>query len=284
VTAGQTGTSGCTASYDSGTVVTLQATAAEGSSFGGWGADAAGCGTTPSCNVAMDAAHSVVAVFNSAAQAQITTSNWRPDPDFGTDGAVIWTVEVQNPTDQTLHQVRVDFSTRDQTGKILASDFTFLGPIPPGETRAAESFADYLGSEATADFQITDVEVGTGENPLAGVEITSSNWRADPDFGIDGAIIWTVEVLNTTDHSISGVRIDFSTFDGSGKILTADFTFVDSIPAGGTRTAQSFADYFGTEASVKFQVGDVGPPATMRARLRGRCCAPKPPGDRELLE
>jgi pimeloyl-ACP methyl ester carboxylesterase len=52
----------CSASFTSGTVVTLTASAGAGSTFAGW--SGAGCSGTGSCTVTMDAAQSVTATFN----------------------------------------------------------------------------------------------------------------------------------------------------------------------------------------------------------------------------
>jgi len=65
----------CSASYASGTSVTLTAAAASGYSFSGWGGDCSGTGT--SCTVSVTAARSVTAAFSA------TTSNsailtWTP--------------------------------------------------------------------------------------------------------------------------------------------------------------------------------------------------------------
>jgi endoglucanase len=54
----------CSASYNSGTSVTLMATPAGGSTFGGW--SGACSGTATSCTVSMTAARAVTATFNSA--------------------------------------------------------------------------------------------------------------------------------------------------------------------------------------------------------------------------
>ncbi len=230
----------CTANYASGAAVTLTATPEGSSTFGGWSGDGATCQGTASCTLTMSQSLTAIVQFDvpQVPQARITTSTWRADPEFAGDCAVIWAVEVENTTGQTLELVRVDFNTRDNSGGIVSSSFTFLGPIPAGETRAAESFADYTGQEATAEFQITDIDVAGSDNPLAGIEIVSTNWRADPDFGFDGAIIWTVEVQNTTGQTAENVRIDFSTFDASGKIITATFTCIESIPTGTRRAAE----------------------------------------------
>ncbi len=53
----------CSANYASGTVVTLTATASDGSTFAGW--SGAGCSGTGTCVVTMNAAQNVTATFNS---------------------------------------------------------------------------------------------------------------------------------------------------------------------------------------------------------------------------
>lgn len=54
----------CSASFSSGTMVTLTASPASGSSFAGW--SGAGCSGTGNCTVTMNAAQSVTATFNAA--------------------------------------------------------------------------------------------------------------------------------------------------------------------------------------------------------------------------
>ena len=54
----------CTASYTSGTVVTLTASAAGGSTFSGW--SGGGCSGTGTCSVTMNAATTVTATFSTA--------------------------------------------------------------------------------------------------------------------------------------------------------------------------------------------------------------------------
>jgi hypothetical protein len=201
---------------------------------------------------------SVTAELSSAlAGVQVVSSAFYPQPDFGVEGAVIWVVEVRNVTSQLIESAVVDVTTRDASGGVLAVGSTFVGPIPPGETRVGQSFADYLGTEVTADFQVVDVLFATGPSRLAEAEIVSTNWRVDPEFAGDGAVIWTVEVRNTTGVQLETVQVEFSTYDAAGKILAADFAFLDPIPPGETRTTEGFANYHGTEANAKFQIATV---------------------------
>jgi|GEM_PF-2977774 len=80
----------CSASFDSGTTVTLTAAAASGSTFGGWSGACTGTGT---CAVSMTAARSVTATFNpipnDACRTPVATGQ---SGNFETTGAVCYTV------------------------------------------------------------------------------------------------------------------------------------------------------------------------------------------------
>ena len=248
----------CSATYPEGTVVALNVAPEEGSAFVSWGGDAETCGTTPACSVTMSKDQSVTAQLSSAQEGvEVVSSAFYPQPEFGLEGAVIWVVEVRNVTSQLIESVEVDMTTRDAAGAALASGLTFVGPIPPGETRVGQSFADYVGTEATADFQVVDVLFATVPSRLAEAEIVSSNWRVDPELEGGGAVPWTVEVRNTTGAQLDAVLVEFSTYDAAGKILAADFALLDPIPPGETRTAEGFATYHGNEANAKFQIASV---------------------------
>jgi hypothetical protein len=170
---------------------------------------------------------------------------------------VVWVVEVRNTGTQFVEVAEVNFTSHDAAGTVLASDLTFVGPIPPGETRAAQGLADYLGTEASVDIQLGRVTLATEDPGLTRAQITSSNWRVDPDFADEGVIIWTVEVQNNSDVELEGVQVDIITYDAAGKIVTSDLTFVGPIPPGERRSGESFADYYGTEVNAVFQIGSV---------------------------
>jgi Divergent InlB B-repeat domain len=252
----------CAATYAEGSAVSLTANPEPGSIFAGWSGAASSCETGTSCLITMSGNLNAVADFSAAPSSdavQITSSAWYPDPDFGGSGtgAIVWVVEVRNTSSQVVDLVRVDFNSRDAAGNILTSDFLFIGPIPPGETRANESLTDFLGTETAADIQVTEAEFGT-EDPGFGVaQIVSSNWQVDPDFDGEGAVVWTVEVQNTGTQELESVRIDFITYNAAGQILAHDLTFVEAIPPGETRPGEGFAELRGGETSVNYQVAEV---------------------------
>jgi hypothetical protein len=88
---------------------------------------------------------------------KVSDWNWVRDPSFGTKGSVIWTVVVQNLTDKPIRNARIVFTSYDKSGHILASDFTFVGPIAPNGSQSTKSYADYFGSEDKASVQVAEV-------------------------------------------------------------------------------------------------------------------------------
>ena len=248
----------CSATYPEGTVVALNVTPAEGSAFVSWGGDAATCGTTPACSITMSKDQAVSAQFSSGLSGvEVVSSAFYPDPDDEAGAVVVGVVEVRNASSQLIEFAEIEFTTRDAAGGVLASAPAFVGPIPPGETRVGQSFADYLGTEATADFQVVDVVPATEPSRLAEAEIVASDWRVDPEFAGGGAVIWTVEVRNTTGAELEFVQVEFSTYDAAGKIVAAEFAFLNPIPPGESQLVEGLADYHGNEASAKFQIATV---------------------------
>jgi hypothetical protein len=256
--AAPTGT--CSATYPEGTVVALNVVPEEGSAFVTWGGDAAACGATAACSITMSKDQAVTAQLSASSGVtgvEIVSSAFYPDPDFGGEGAVVGVVEVRNSSSQTIETVEVDFTTRDASGEALATGPAFVGPIPPGETRVGQGFADFVGTEAAADFEITYALVSTEPSRLAEAQIVSNSWQVDPASSETGAVVWTAEVRNTTGAELELVQVEFSTYDAAGKIVAVDFAVLDPIPAGGTAVAEGLADYRGTEASAKFQIASV---------------------------
>jgi hypothetical protein len=225
-----------------------------------WGGDAATCGTTPACSITMSKDQAVtaqLAASSGVAGVQVVSSAFYPETGSG-EGFVIGVVEVLNSSTQLIETAEIEFTTRDASGAVLASGPAFVGPIPPGETRVGQGFADYVGTEATADFQVTDVVVATEPSRLGEAEIVASNWQVDPAFSETGAVVWTAEVRNTTSTDLEFVQVEFSTYDAAGKILAVDFAFLDPIAPGETQLAEGFADYHGgAETTAKFRIATV---------------------------
>jgi DNA-directed RNA polymerase subunit RPC12/RpoP len=98
--------------------------------------------------------------------------------------------------------------------------------------------------------------IGNASN-LDAAEIVQSNWRKDPTFGTRGTIKWNVQVKNKSDHNISSVRVEFTTFDKAGALVATTFTYISAIPPGQNRSESSFADLYGTEERAALRITSV---------------------------
>ena len=85
---------------------------------------------------------------------EISSWNWHTDSDFGTNGAVIWNVEVKNNTIRYIESVKVEFCTYDSSGNIITSDFTYVNGLSPGGTASSKSYATYYGPEKKGRIRI----------------------------------------------------------------------------------------------------------------------------------
>lgn len=90
--------------------------------------------------------------------------------------------------------------------------------------------------------------------PMPPLEIADWNWYSDSDFGVNGAVVWNVEVRNNTNRYIETIKVEFSTYDSSEKLITTDFTYVKGMSPGGTATAKSYATYFGREKTGRIRI------------------------------
>jgi Protein of unknown function (DUF2939) len=93
------------------------------------------------------------------AAAEIVDFNWHKDPNFGTGGAIMWNVQVRNKSSTNIESLKVEFTTYDAAGKVIASAFTYISAIPPGQTRADESYADLYNTENNAKAIISEVNL-----------------------------------------------------------------------------------------------------------------------------
>jgi hypothetical protein len=115
-------------------------------------------------------------------------------------------------------------------------------------------FAALLFSSQLALAQFTQ----RGPNSVADVaELVDWNWQPEPTFAGTGAILWDVEVRNTSSRDIRLVMVKFFTYDADGNFVGSDSRPVISIPPGQTRVAKGYGDLYGTEATATVQMVDV---------------------------
>lgn len=88
---------------------------------------------------------------------EIVDWNWRSDPSFGKDGTIHWNAEVRNLSQRYIENVRLELTTYDAAGRLVASDFTYVGAIPPGGARSDKAYADYYGTEKRAELRVASV-------------------------------------------------------------------------------------------------------------------------------
>ena len=89
--------------------------------------------------------------------AKVVDLNWYADPEFAGRGTVKWSVSVENITEKPIRDARVEFTSYDANGKMLATTFTYVHAIPPHGRRSEELYADYFGNEKSATIVLTQV-------------------------------------------------------------------------------------------------------------------------------
>jgi hypothetical protein len=90
------------------------------------------------------------------------------------------------------------------------------------------------------------------------VKIANSNWKILPNYyGDQGAIEYTVVVENLSSKYIEDVKIEITSYDNKGNVITSDYTFVTTIPPGQKRSRTKNLDFYGSEKKLSFQILDL---------------------------
>ena len=213
----------CSASYSSGTSVTLTATPAAGSTFTGW---SGACTGTGSCVVSMTAARSVTATFASASTAAQSVGIYRAGGwYFDKNGSGAW--------DGCATDECIGFGG-DPTDVLIVGDWNGDGKTKIGVYRASTGtwYLDYNGNGAwdgcTTDrcfsFGIpTDTPVvgdwnGDGKTKIGVYRASTGTWYLDyngngiSDSGVEQTISWGGD---STDKPVVG------DWNGDGKTKIA---------------------------------------------------------------
>lgn len=89
--------------------------------------------------------------------AKIVSSNWRKDPSGRYEYGIEWNVQVENISSKYIREAKVEFTTYEAGGQLVATDFTFVSAIPPGESRASKAHTHLYGTEVRVSFKLAKV-------------------------------------------------------------------------------------------------------------------------------
>ena len=119
------------------------------------------------------------------------------------------------------------------------------------------SQADLSGLQSDAGDSGTSSTFGSMPD-LSAVEITDWNWEKERyRTSDDGVVKWNVQVHNKSSRNIHRAKLEFTTFDSDGKLISTDEMYVWKILPGQKRASRGRADYYGTESSATVQIVDV---------------------------
>jgi hypothetical protein len=250
VTSAPTGIScgaSCTASVPVGTLMTLTATAASGSTFAGWGS--ACSGTTASCAWTMNVDSTVTATFNStrvkppvpvaSSLSPVTAVKGSPaitltanGGGFVTSSVVRWNGSARTTTVVSATQLRAALTAADLASvrSVLVTVFT---PAPGGGTSAALSFTVTAAPLVPVANSLSPTSVTAGS---AGLTLTVNG----SDFVASSEVRWNGSARPTTFVSASQLRATLSATDlvTVGSVPVSVFT---PAPGGGTSGTVSLA-------------------------------------------
>lgn len=86
------------------------------------------------------------------------------------------------------------------------------------------------------------------------LDVESWTWYKDPEFGGDGAVIWSAMVRNNTGVYVENAQVEFTSYDASGQIVDTDFGYATGLSPGGTASVKGYATYFGRERRAEIRV------------------------------
>ncbi len=224
----------CSASYQSGSLVTLTANAAGTSTFLGWGGDCASAGTSPTCNVSMNLALNVSASFDqqSFGNVNVCPPGETPTPSCSSSLALTFNMAANT----TIGVIRV------VTQGISGLDFALGSGSTCNGTIAA-------GNSCTVNVNFTPLAPGLRMGAVQLFDNSANLLATTPIYGIgQGPAIafgpGTQITVNTGSYSLSNPQ--GAAVDAAGDFFIADYgnSRVVKVPAGGgTSTLVSTGTY-----------------------------------------
>ena len=225
----------CTASFSSGTAVTLTATPAAGSTFGGW---SGACSGTGACQVTMSAARAVTATFSGSAAPSLSIGNVTVNEGQSGTVAAVFTVTLSPSSAQT---VTVNFATANGTAT-AGSDYV-----------AQTGNLTFTAGQTTKTISVTVNGDTTSEpNETFFVNLSSASGATLAD-AQGQATITNDDVATPPKLSVSDVTLT----EGHSGTSNATFTVTLSAPSASTVTAR-FATGNGTATAGSDYVAKTG--------------------------
>ena len=254
----------CTERYAPGTVVTLTAAPAAGSTFGGW--SGAGCGTTNTCAITLGAATSVTATFNTSALAVRFAA---PAPNATVSGTTTVTLNATGGSGYT-YRLAIDGAIV-YSGTAATYAWTTSGIANAAHTLTA-TVTDGLGRTASASQSVT---VQNGSTPPTG-SLQISITQPKPGTTVKGsawAVIWLTGATGASNNvtlTLGGRTVGTTTSATAGPISLA----YDTTPA--ADGAQTLT------VSARDAGGKTGSGGVSVTVANGTTAAPPPPAPTPL--
>jgi len=235
------------ASYNSGTVVTLTAAPASGSSFAGW--SGGGCSGTGTCSVTMNAATTVTATF--------ALSSFTVTPSAGSGGSI------SPSTPQTVvYNNTTAFTVSPNTGYYISS-VTGCGGTLSGNT--------YTTGPVTVNCSVTATFAQTiaGEYLLTVNETGSGTVTSSPT-GINCGPACTAQFNSGTSVTLAATPTSGGSFTGwSGGGCSGAGNCIVTLSAATTVTATFTSNSFSVTPSVNGSGGSISPSTPQTAAYNG---------------
>jgi uncharacterized repeat protein (TIGR01451 family) len=241
-----TGTAdGCSGTYNSGTLVTLTATAAAGSTFAGWSGGTPACSGTGTCSVTMTQAQNVTATFNVSTGPTLVSIAVFPNPDIVNVGGTNQLFATGTFSDNSHLDLTntATWSSSDSTiatvsATGLATGVKLGGPVTVQATQ----------SGITGSASVSVVSTFTGPYQLGELFASFANGYVGV-FKSDGTFLGTI---NTGQAQDTGLQ-----FDTKGNLYVTTFgtpTGVVKLDINGNVIGPFGSGYTGNPESIVFNL------------------------------
>jgi hypothetical protein len=174
------------------------------------------------------------AVVKDAVPFRVVESTYAVSNKFG-DVFVKWAAVIENPNLE-LYGVfpAVTITARDESGAVIGTDDLVLGELPPGLKISCSGQLSATAVPATVEIKPSKVEwkptkTRADDYRVFGIEKSRMTSSGKDIFQVTG------DVTNPYDKEIDSLRVVILLRDSEGKLIGGDTTYVDALPASGSR-------------------------------------------------